>query len=69
MLIYTIFERPSDYPDHYVVREFHVTKEGSRPGFARIAETLEEARWLIPLDLELISRASDDDPCIVESWM
>lgn len=68
--MYTIFCKPSDYPNHYVVRRFHVIKGETTPTFyVWICDTLDEARACIPDNLMLIPRDPDDAPALVESWV
>lgn len=67
---YTIYERPADYPDKFVLRAWLVEK-GSVTAYdpVGLADTLEGARALVPLGRERIPRVSSDDPVIVESWL
>ena len=63
--LYTIYDRPTDVPEpfRFVVREWHITKQGSVPDpEARFAMTLEEARALIPPGLFCLNRDQDDGP-------
>jgi len=70
LAFWVIYNKPSDYPNHFVVR-----RQRALPGeivpekLAQIAETLEEARKLIPPGLYCLGRFPDDDPVIVESWI
>ncbi len=67
---WTIFERPADYPQHFVVRLFRVV-----PGNIiatddiRLADSLDEARRLVPPGLYCMPRSPGDEPPIVEVWM
>lgn len=65
---YTIYERPRDYPEGFVVRAWHIMPGRAEPGEARTASTLEEARALVPPGLICFARTPDDDPTIVETW-
>jgi hypothetical protein len=69
-VLFTIYEKPRDYPHGYVVRRW-VTDGGPEPHprEAMVAATLEEARALVPPDLYRLQRSPEDDPCIVESWI
>ncbi len=65
--IYAIYEKPSDYPDLFVVRKFlnDVPQE-----IAGVAETLEKARQYLPKEKGLVNIGQDpEDPNIVEVWM
>lgn len=67
---YTIYDHPADYPDQFVVRAWLVAGGvviAYHPvGFA---DSLDDARALIPLGRERIDRSDEDDPVIVESWL
>lgn len=71
LLIYTIYDHPHDYPDHFVVRRkkiingFPVTDES----FKGFADTLEEARLHIPPGLYRLERDPSDYLSIVESYI
>jgi hypothetical protein len=66
--IFTIYENPADCPGLFVVRERVVAEDANELGAARTAETLEEARSLVPPGADRIDRSPDDDSSIVESW-
>jgi hypothetical protein len=70
--LFTIYDHPTDVPEPFgfVVREWHIRKEGAVPDpEARFAMTLEEARTLIPPGLYRLERNPEDDPKIVETWL
>lgn len=71
MHTYTIFERPDDYPDGYVVRRFDILRGGDiRLGPAVCVASLELARAEIPGHLDLCCAPEPtDDPSIVETWL
>jgi hypothetical protein len=68
---WVIYERPSDYPDKFVVRRWELrgTEEIVPDQECRLADSLEEARGLIPDGLYCVGRFAQDDPCIVECWL
>ena len=67
---YVIYNRPSDHPDHFVVRLWITTEHGSGPtGEFKLFDTLDEARHAVPRDCVCIARSPDDDPVIVETWI
>lgn len=69
MKLWVIYERPKDYPDHFVVRRWTVDVGRAIPEkLAALATTLEEARDIVPDGLHCIPRHESDDPCIVEVW-
>lgn len=67
MILYCIYFNPSDFPGKYVVRKF----EGMVPDESAliITNTLEDARSVIPKYAVMLTRAEDDDPVIVETWL
>jgi len=68
--VWTIYERPSDYPGHFVVRRSVVALGGIIPDLeCGLAKSLEGARKLIPDGLARVNRYPSDDPVIVESWV
>lgn len=70
LLVWTIYERPLDYPNGYVVRAYECSRGEPVPWkTALFARTLESARAMLPAGLYRIGRSVDDDPKIVESWL
>lgn len=68
---YTIYERPRDYPEGFVVRAFHIVRGQTEPvpdPGAWHVPTLEQARKLIPEGMARLDRYPGDDPKIVEVW-
>ncbi|QSM01283.1 hypothetical protein QDA08_gp89 [Microbacterium phage NoodlelyBoi] len=67
---YTIYDHPSDYPEKFVLRAWLI-KDGMVTAYEPVglADTLEDARALVPNGRRPIARLQDDDPCIVESWI
>lgn len=68
--IYTVYNRPKDYPSGYVLRRFEVVQRGS--GLTQdtwFAPTLEEIRQFVPVGLVRMLRDEMDDPVIVETWI
>ena len=70
---FTIFERPRDYPNHFVVRRFdvHASLAGVvlPCGNPSLADSLEAARAAVPAGCANVGREPGDDAKIVESWM
>lgn len=68
--MWTIFEHPLDYPEHFVVRRFTVTRRGPVPDpYCTVVNNLIEARLCVPPDCTLFARDPRDHPSIVETWM
>lgn len=70
LIIFTIYKQPKDYPNGWSVRRFTVDAEGAQPDLIpAYAETLEQARTMIPVGLVRMPRNKDDDPSVYESWV
>lgn len=72
--IYTIYDKPSDFPHSIVVRGHTVFPDpiGSvpDPGPLVVTDSLELARALMALyGLHCLGREPGDEPQIVESWV
>jgi len=72
MPMWVICKNPSDYPGKFTAR-LHIidfdTKQSIPTKEMFVADTLDEARELIPQGLALIPRYPNDDPVIVETWI
>lgn len=69
LFTYTIYEKPADFPDAWVVRRWEATGDVEDRGVWCLAESLEAARESIPPDLICFTRSPEDDPTIVETWL
>lgn len=70
--MYTIYEHPKDYPTKFVVRRWMIVDGEQREvaeNACQLADSLVEARTLIPPGYFLTTRAPEDDPVIVETWL
>lgn len=73
MVIYTIY-RPitSDHPGKWVVRRWYILPGVEDPvpdPSPRLADTLGEARGLVPPGSVLVPRLEGDDDVIEEAWV
>jgi len=65
--IWTIYDRPTDYPDRFVAR---LWSNGQITNQMMFADTLDDMRsWLAEMGLTKVMRSPGDDPVIVESWL
>lgn len=69
--MWTVYERPKDYPKHFVARRFMIMSMGN---FAitddvLVANTLDEVRAMLPPGLYRLDRQPNDDRNIVEVWL
>jgi hypothetical protein len=70
LVLYTIYEKPTDYPDHFVVRKYFVRGGETFPSLiASTFDTLASARLSLPAGLCCVGRMSGDHPHIVETWL
>ena len=71
LVIYTIYENPTDYPGKFVVRKHDVIAGSSTPDKlpCAVVSSLDEARKAIPEGMVNIQRLPEDEPQIVESWI
>lgn len=69
--VYTIYEKPKDYPDHIVLRKWTVDHSTGKayPGPVEVCDSLAEARSKIPRGFHNMRRMPGDDHTIVESWI
>jgi hypothetical protein len=69
--LWTIYNRPVDYPQHYVARRFEVQPGGRLITTDDIltADTLEDVRMQLPHGLHRVVRQPGDLPAIVETWI
>lgn len=67
---YVIYDKPSDHPLMFVVREWHIARGAPDPlpGQCWVVPTVERARALIPMGMVCLARHPNDDPAIVEVW-
>lgn len=69
--MWVIYERPRDYPEHFVVRRWEVAQRGGpRPtSDAWLAPSLSAARCAVPAGRFNMGRAQQDDAVISEVWI
>lgn len=69
LMMWTVYERPTDFPNSFVARRWRVTAEGAvATGDLVLAGTLERIREALPPGLYRLPREAEDDPVIVETW-
>jgi len=67
--MWTITERPRDYPGGYVARLHVALPEPVVSVCAIYGPTLAAVRAALPPGLICLTRNHGDDPCIVETWL
>lgn len=73
LVMWTIYDHPADFPDHFVVRP-HLINRRDGPVAACcgcLCDSLEQAREVASDDgwRHQIPRSPEDDPVIVETWL
>lgn len=72
VMMWTIFNRPSDFPGGYIARlfEVHATSDGgSQPtGHTMTGELAFIRTWMDFQGLTCLTRSPEDDPTVVETW-
>lgn len=70
MIMWTIYNKPKDFPNHYVLRPFIFKNGNPQPcGIARSALTLEGVRQYLLKGLKRLEGHPNDDFNIVEVWV
>lgn len=67
--MWTVYERPEDYPGGFIARLFLTLPGVQATRHVLIGETLNAVRSRLPLGLACMQRAEDDDPKVVETWL
>lgn len=70
--VWAIYERPRDFPEHFVVRRWRVLDGRRHPvpdHLAGLATSLEKARGMVPTGLTRLAHQPGEDPKIVETWV
>lgn len=71
LYLYTVYDHPADYPQHFVVRKFAIGPGTvTQTDDVQLYESLPLV-WRAMMDQGLVClpRSTDDDPKIVETWM
>lgn len=70
LVMYTIYDKPKDYPDRFVVRRWRIVGPKVTPeAVPMLADDIEDARSCIPPGTVCMERYLLDDPNIVETWV
>jgi len=72
--MWVVYERPTDFPDHFVVRRFAIAANevvaGAGPDDMMLFDTLDAARKrMSEMQLSCLRRHPSDEPQIVEMWL
>jgi len=69
LLLWTIYERPRDFPRHYVARPHRTMRDPGPLDVYLLADSLEGIRAQLPNGLHCLTRADGDEPQILETWL
>ena len=64
--LWVVYERPTDFPDHFVARKWLTDKPSP---VVLLAGSLPELRSKLPVGLSGMPRSPQDEPQIVEVWL
>jgi hypothetical protein len=68
--LWTVYDRPSDHPDHCAVHKVLVEDDGLAPAACQLFQNVQEARSALSRrGLIRVPRADRDDPALVETWL
>lgn len=70
LVMWTVYEKPRDFPRSYVARKWLVQGGGNFGPTPEhiVSPSLDVLRMLLPAGLTCVPRTPGDDPCIVEVW-
>jgi hypothetical protein len=71
MPVWTIYEKPFDYPEGFIARANVASRDGQMQATTAVitGATLEEVRAQLPPGLACFPRDESDSYVIVESWL
>lgn len=67
--MFVIYDHPADHPGGFIARLWRVLPDNIPTGVTLTAGTLEELRSMMPADSVRITRAPEDEPQILETWL
>lgn len=70
LVMWSIYDHPSDYPNHFVARRWLIAREGPRPTTdVLVADGIDRLRTEFhQRGLYCQPREPGDDPAVVETW-
>ena len=70
MVMWTVYDRPRDYPDGFIARRFDIGKGVHGPTEHALKADLASLRAIfLEAGLTCLARHDDDEPQIVEVWL
>jgi hypothetical protein len=70
LVLWVVYDHPSDYPEDWVARQHVIGIAGSQPTDRTMIGSLESIRAALRRSgFVQIDRSETDDPVIVESWL
>jgi hypothetical protein len=69
LAMWTVYDKPRDYPEHYVARCFRVRGGANPTEHVILTKSLRQLRMVLhSAGLTCLSRSDQDDAKIVETW-
>lgn len=70
-VMWTVYEKPKDFPEHFIARRWEVRRSGPTPTpDVIVCDGIDELRWRLEiLGLHRLPRHRGDEPQIVETWI
>jgi len=70
VVVFAVYDRPLDFPDHWVVRRWFTMSDGRVVAdvVPRLANVLDEARRLVP-ETHRTRVVDESDPFLFETWV
>jgi hypothetical protein len=71
LVMWVVYDHPTDFPNTFVARRFSITARGAVPSDdVIVSPDLDGIRLVLAADgLTSLSRSDGDDPIIVETWL
>lgn len=71
LIIWTVYDHPTDFPDNFVARKFTTDANGPRAtAEVVVADSLDAIREsMVQRGLTCLTRSPEDEPQIVETWL
>lgn len=67
--MWTVYDHPADYPDHFIARKWICGKETDATDEVLMDKDLDQLRAKLPPGMYCLPRNAKDDPVIVETWV
>ena len=71
LIMWVVYDHPSDYPDDFVARKWILTKNGMLPTETALSgPSIDLLRYMLAENgLSRMERLPEDDPVVLEVWL